>query len=124
MDRAFAKELARWGPDAPPRQTDPAAALAYCRRFTLAHAENFSDFLRAFEARAWLAEHDDDRSILTARTSVASMRTASLARSPASASVWLIACGAAAALKLDKFKNTVGVPGDLLRALNADDGRK
>ncbi len=39
---AFAKELARWGPDAPPRDADPAAAAAYCRHFTRSHSENFS----------------------------------------------------------------------------------
>ncbi len=42
MDTAFAKELARWGPDAPPRIVGPAEARAYCRRFTQAHSENFS----------------------------------------------------------------------------------
>ena len=42
MDRAFAKDLARWGPDAPPYTIDAAAANTYCRRFTLAHSENFS----------------------------------------------------------------------------------
>jgi squalene synthase HpnC len=42
MDGVFARELARWGPGAPSRTIDPAGAAAYCRRFTLAHSENFS----------------------------------------------------------------------------------
>jgi squalene synthase HpnC len=42
MSKAFARELARWGPDATPRAVSPAEARAYCRRFTLAQYENFS----------------------------------------------------------------------------------
>jgi squalene synthase HpnC len=42
MDRAFAKELAYWGPDAPLRVIDPPAAATYCRRFTIGQYENFS----------------------------------------------------------------------------------
>jgi squalene synthase HpnC len=42
MSTAFAKELARWGPDAPRRAVTPAEARAYCRRFTLSQYENFS----------------------------------------------------------------------------------
>jgi squalene synthase HpnC len=45
MGRAFEKELARWGPDAPSLNGAPmtlSAAQEYCRRFTQRHAENFS----------------------------------------------------------------------------------
>src|SRR5262245_46465930 len=42
MDAAFAKELARWGPDANAGTVDPLAARAYCRRFLLDQYENFS----------------------------------------------------------------------------------
>lgn len=39
---AFASELARYGPDAAYRVPSAAAAREFCRRFTRAHAENFS----------------------------------------------------------------------------------
>jgi squalene synthase HpnC len=42
MGAAFEAELARWGPDAPAKLITPAAARAYCRRFTRRHSENFS----------------------------------------------------------------------------------
>jgi squalene synthase HpnC len=42
MNPAFARELARYGPGAAYRPPTLAAARSYCRRFTHAHAENFS----------------------------------------------------------------------------------
>jgi squalene synthase HpnC len=42
MNTAFRKDLERWGPDAPPRSIDLAAAHAYCRRFARGQYENFS----------------------------------------------------------------------------------
>jgi squalene synthase HpnC len=42
MGTDFETELARWGPDAPPRPVSPARARAYCRDFARRQYENFS----------------------------------------------------------------------------------
>ena len=42
MDAAFARELARYGPEAVYPPPSAAQAHAYCRRFALAHYENFT----------------------------------------------------------------------------------
>ena len=42
MDAAFARELARFGPDAVYPAPSPAEAHAYCRRLALSHYENFT----------------------------------------------------------------------------------
>jgi squalene synthase HpnC len=42
MDNGFLAELARLGPDAPPRSYSLAAARSYCARLTRNHYENFS----------------------------------------------------------------------------------